>query len=661
MNQAVFRLLGALDVQIDGEPVRLSGPRQRTILTMLLLTPGRTVSVDTLTDAVWPNGAPATARNQIAICVAGLRKVFKDAAGMNDLITTSHPGYAIQLLGHRTDIADFKELVSRAREATRGGQTTEACDLFAEALALWRGRALDGVIGQRIEEEAVRLEEMRLDVYEEYAGLRLQFRRPQPLITELTTLVREYPLRERARAHLMLAHYRAGRRAEALAVFREGRDLMVKELGIEPGPALRGLHELVLQDSPELARSATGRTAAPGSGVPAELPAAPVSFTGRTAELAALDRMLDDRPGQATLAVAVISGAPGIGKTALAVQWADRVAERFPDGQLFTDLRGYDDRNALVSPFTTLDRFLRALGVPASRIPADLGGRAALFRSVLDGKRVLIVLDNARSYHQIQPLMPGNGRCCVLITGRERIEGAISHYDVLHVGLNAMGPTEASGLLAKLAGESRIRLDPAAAFRIGTLCDRLPLALQIAAARLVSKPHWSPRRLAGRLEDPERRLDELSPGEGGVRAGLRLSYQVLPTAGRRLFRRLGLLSTPDFAPWAGAAVLDTNPVDAENLIERLVDARLLEVVPGPHPVTRYRFKDLTRLFALECALREESEEERAAALERVHGRGAVPATEPGWQQHQGQGRSVVFGPVRPFPLWSGSDIVSRTG
>ncbi|WP_184579954.1 AfsR/SARP family transcriptional regulator [Streptomyces zagrosensis] len=631
MKQAVFRLLGPLDVRIDGEPVKLGGPRHRTILSMLLLTPGQTVSVDALTEAVWPSGAPATARNQIAICVAGLRKLFKDAAGEGELITTSHPGYVINTLEHLLDITGYENLVSRAREALRKGQTAEACDLFAEALALWRGRALDGVTGQRIEEEVTRLEETHLDVCEEHAGLRLQLYGPQPLIAELTTLVTEHPLRERARAHLILAHYRAGRRAEALEVFREGRDLMVRQLGIEPGPALRGLHDLVLQDAPELGGPTADPHATPPGQVPAELPAAPASFTGRVAELAALNRMLDERAGRVPLAVAAISGVAGIGKTALAIHWAERVAERFPDGQLFADLHGFDERNALISPFATLDRFLRALGVPASRIPADLVGRSALFRSVLDGKRVLIVLDNVRSFHQIRPLMPGNGRCCVVITDRERIEDLITHYTVLQIGLNAMAPAEAPLLLAKLAGEGRIGSDPAAALRLGELCDRLPLALQIAGARLVSKPHWSVQHLTNRLVDPARRMNELSPGQGGVRAGFGLSYRALPAAGRRLFRRLGLLSTSDFESWASAAVLDTDQVDAESLMERLVDARLVEVGPGSDPHTmRYRFQDLMRIFARERAEAEESAEERRAVLERyqqrlaeVRGRGVA--------------------------------------
>ncbi|MDH6626482.1 DNA-binding SARP family transcriptional activator [Streptomyces sp. LBL] len=628
----------------------MGGPRQRTILTMLLLAPNRVVSVDNLIDAVWPQGAPNTARNQVAICVANLRKVFKDTAGVDDLIVTSHPGYILNSLEHRIDVVDFEERVAQARDVARGGRIAEACDLFAEALALWRGSALDGVTGSRVEEEAVRLNEVRLDVYEEQASLQLQLGRHQALTAEFSALVKEHPLREQARAHLMLAHYRSGRRAEALAVFQEGREVLVEELGIEPGPALQALHELVLLDSPELTQPSVNPAPAPASNVPRQLPVQSASFTGRASELRSLDRMLDERLGQSPLTVAAISGVGGVGKTALAIHWANQVAARFPDGQLFTDLRGYDEKDAPVPPSTVLDRLLRSLGVPGPQIPADPGERAALYRSVLDGKRTLIVLDNARSFQQISPLLPGSGRCCVLITSRDMIDDLLGDYAVLQIGLNVMAPEEATALLAEVAGESRIGADPGATARLGSLCDRLPLALRIAGARLAARPHWSVRNLVSRLENQRRRLDELSPGEGGVRAGFRLSYRDLPPEAQRLYRRLGLLTAPDFAAWVGAALLDTpDPVDAEILIEKLVDAQLLEVAASPGPATRYRFQDLLRLYAWECAQAEESEEERRAAVERAFS-GWLMLADAARQRTNGGNPSLAYGPVRPFPL-----------
>ncbi|MFB6613154.1 BTAD domain-containing putative transcriptional regulator [Streptomyces sp. NPDC056367] len=656
MREVLFGLLGPLDVQIDGVSVQLGGARQRTLLAVLLLSPGRIVSVDSLIDAVWPSGAPTTARNQIAICVARLRKVFRAAtapAGSGEtapLITTSHPGYVLNPLEHRIDAVAFDDAVRRARELVRSGRNDEACDAYAGALSLWRGRALEGVTGPRVEQEAARLEELRLDVHEEYAGLRLQLGRHRALIPELSALVRENPLREQARAHLMLAQYRSGRRAAALEVFREGRALLVGELGIEPGPVLQDMHDLVLSDSPEPAGPPADTV--PAAHVPAQLPAASASFTGRAGELDALDRMLDERLGQSPLTVAAISGIAGVGKTALAVQWANRIAARFPDGQLFSDLRGYDETYEPVSPATTLDRFLRDLGVPAARIPADPGDRAALYRSVLGGKRVLIVLDNVRSFRQVRPLLPGNGRCCVLITSRDLMDDLIGDYAVLRVGLNAMSPSEATALLAEVAGADRITVDPGATERLGELCDRLPLALRIAGSRLAAKPHWSVRSLVTRLEDQRRRLDELSPGEGGVRAGFRLSYRDLAPDARRLYRRLGLLGVPDFAAWAGAALVDTDPAHAEDLMEQLVDTQLLEVAPSCGPATRYRLQDLLRLFAWERAQEEESEEERTAALERAYG-GWLHLADTARERTYGGAHAMAYGRVKPYPLPDG--------
>ncbi|MEU8542150.1 BTAD domain-containing putative transcriptional regulator [Streptomyces sp. NPDC048717] len=638
-----------MDVQIDGASVHLGGARQRTVLTMLLLSSGRIVSVDSLTEAVWPAGAPTTARNQIAICIAGLRKVFKEMAS---LIVTSHPGYVLNPVGHRIDAIAFEEAVRQARELARSGKNSEACDRYAEALSFWRGRALDGVAGPRVEQEAARLEEQRLDVHEEYAGLRLQLGRHRALVPELHSLVQANPLREQARAHLMLAQYRSGRRAEALAIFREGRRLLVDELGIEPGPVLQGLHDLVLSDSPELTQPPADLAPPPAPHIAAQLPAASASFTGRARELGALDRMLDERLGQSPLAMAAISGIGGVGKTALANQWANQIAARFPDGQLFTDLRGYDEAYKPVSPAVTLDRFLRDLGVPAPQIPADPGDRAALYRSVLGGKRVLIVLDNARSFRQVQPLLPGNGRCCVIITGRDLMDDLIGDYAVLRISLNTMSAQEATALLVGVAGSERIAANPGATERLGELCDRLPLALRIAGARLVAKPHWSVRSLVTRLEDQRRRLDELSPGQGGVRAGFRLSYRDLSPPARMLYRRLGLLSVPDFASWVGAALIDAGPdgiTDAEDLIEQLVDAQLLEVVGSSGPATRYRFQDLLRLFAWECAHAEESPKERTAALERAYS-GWLHLADAARERTYGGTHEVSYGRATSLPL-----------
>ncbi|MEW2075168.1 BTAD domain-containing putative transcriptional regulator [Streptomyces sp. NPDC012403] len=648
MLQVVFRILGPLDISAGEQPIVLTGARQRTIMSMLLLAPDRIVSVDTLADAVWNGSPPQTARNQIAICVSALRKTLKAAAGVDDLLVTSHPGYMLFTGDHRIDAVEFEERVALGREAARSGRLEEACARFDEAIAMWRGPALDGIAAQRVEAEAARLAEMRLDVYEEYMGLRLELGQHRAVSGELAAFVREHPLREQAIAHLMLAQYRSGQRAAAMETYREGRRLLADELGIDPGPVLQELHEQILADSPRLIPAANAVASAPSPTVPAHLPSSVASFTGRNAELATLDRLLDFLDGPA-LPVGSITGIGGVGKTALAVRWAHQVVGRFPDGQLFADMRGYDEE-APRRPSAVLDRFLRALGVPGPEVPTDPHERAALFRSVLDGQRVLIVLDNARSFRQIHPLLPGSGRCCVLVTSRDPMGGALAgDYAFVPLRLDVLGQDESIALLAKVAADGRLGADPVAAARLSALCDRLPLALRIAAARLAAKPHWSVRTLVSRLEDQHRRLDELSPDERGVRAGLRLSYRDLPATTARMFRLLGFLNVPDFAPWAGAALLDVDPRDAEDLIEELVDAQMLVPLSTTTGHVRYRFQDLPRLFAREVALAEDSEDERRAALQRAAGAWLGLASEAHRKLYGGD-YTITHGPARPQSL-----------
>lgn len=650
MGQLTFRVLGPLTVQAGEVSVNVGGRRQRTVLSALLMSRNRVVSVDSLIDAVWPGGGPATARNQIAICVAGLRKVFGEQAGCTDLISTSHPGYILNSHGHYIDAADFEERVRQARDQARSGQAVAACELINDALALWRGPAFDGLDRGGFAEEADRLRSVRLSAYEDYADLQLKLGRHRTLIPELTAHVREHPLREQARAQLVLAYYRAGRRADALAVFREGRDLMVRELGIEPGPALQALHNLVLQDSPTLTPPPTNPTPAQHTGTPAQLPVQPASFTGRTGVLRRLDGMLDERLGHSPLTVGVISGVSGVGKTALAVHWANQVVSRFPDGQFYVDLRGFHEE-APVSAKAVLDQFLRGLGVHTAQIPADTGERAALYRSLLGGRRVLIILDNARDAEQVRPLLPGNGRCCVLITSRHPMTDLLGDYAVIQVPLQVMTPDEAESLLAEIAGPERIAAHPDATADLAALCDRLPLALRIAGARLAAKPYWSVPDLVRRLRDQRRRLDELSLGDRGIRAGFRLSYRELSPQARRLYRLVGLLAMPTFAGWVASSLLGSDCDGAEMLVEELLDAQLLEVISIDASLgVRYRCPDLLRVFAWERACAEESEEERTAALKRVYA-AYLQLSDAAHQREYGGDRPSEYGTplLRPLP------------
>ncbi|MFD6416127.1 BTAD domain-containing putative transcriptional regulator [Streptomyces sp. NPDC060194] len=614
-------MLGPLLVQADGATVRIKGRRQSTVLAMLLLSADRIVSVDTLVDAVWPECPPATARNQIAICVATLRKTFKET-GEDGLLLTSPPGYVLSSGEHRIDVVEFHQAAERGRDAARHGRAEDACALLEEALSTWRGAALDELSGERIEAEAARLEQLRLDLVEERAGLMLELGRHRVLTGELGELVARHPLREQCREHLMLALYRSGQRAEALDVFRQGRRLLNEELGIDPGPALQQLHDLILRDSPELSRPPAAQpppaVTVSERTVPAQLPADVQRFTGRQPELAALDRLLNEPYLRHAPTLATIAGVGGVGKTALAVHWASQAAERFPDGQLFADLRGFDEETAPVSPAAVLDRFLRALGTPAPQIPEESDERAALFRSLLSTRKMLIVLDNVRSFAQLRPLLPGGGRSVVIATGREALDDVTDDYTALRLRLRVLPPAEATTLLTKIAGADRFGSDPVALEQLSALCDCLPLALRIAGARLAAKPGLSVRGLVERLRDQRRRLDELSPEGGGVRAGFRLTYRDLSPEAARMYRRLGLLRTPDFAAWAAAATVETTVWQAEELLDQLVDAQLLEAVePVAGRAARYRFQDLLQLFARERAEADESADDCDAALERT--------------------------------------------
>lgn len=656
-----FRILGPLAVT-DGESrVPVGGARQRTILALLLLSPDRVVSVDTMVDVVWHGRPPATARTQIAICIAALRKTFRAQGVDEEIIATAHPGYQLNTTGHDIDVVDFGRLVQEAELAAGEGRTAESAHAYAQALGLWRGPALTGVTGQLVEDEAGRLEEFRLNVSDDSTLVQLELGRHQELVPELAAVVREHPLRERTRHHLMLAQYRSGRRAEALETFRDARRHFIDELGLEPGPDLQELHDAILADDPSLAvvtaepvNPSRERTATSEDVViiPSELPPDVAGFAGRAAELAALDTLMTGTREENVTPVGLITGVAGVGKTGLAMRWAHRVADRFPDGKLFADLRAYDEHYEATATTEVLGRLLRSLGVPSQQIPAGPEERASLYRSVLASRSVLIVLDNVRTLAQIRPLLPGSGKCCVLVTSREQL-GLVTSPQRARVHLGALSEPEALQLLGHVVGTGRIAAMHADAVRLTELCDRLPLALRIAAARLASKPHWTVRHLVARLSDERRRLDELSQGESQVRAGFALSYRYLPPEAAKLYRRIGLLEAPDFTAWVGGALLDIDVLEAERLIEHLVDAQFLEVIGiDATGQLRYRFQSLLRLYARERAQDEECEADRVAACERVF-RTCLTIAEEAHRREYGGHFSIVHSDVPRRPIDSG--------
>ncbi|HEU5156829.1 MAG TPA: BTAD domain-containing putative transcriptional regulator [Streptosporangiaceae bacterium] len=620
-----IRLLGPVELWDGGGPVPV-GPRARVVLATLAINAGQVVSMHRLIAAVWPGEPPATAVTQIHVCVSALRRALTGlgVAAARDLIVTVPPGYLLRAGPGEIDVLEFEQGLSEARAAADDGDPRRAASLLREALGLWRGPALEGFPGLAV--EATRLEERRLAALEERAEADLALGRAVDLVPELTALVAEHPLRERLRALLMRALHRAGRRSEALDVYQDARRTLIDELGLEPGPDLRRAQQAVLADA-ETAGHAAGRgPGQPAGAVPAgqggqggpaggrsALPPDIADFTGRRKQVAqAIDAITGLPQPRDAVPIVAITGRAGVGKTTLAVHVAHRLRGQF-DARLYVGLDGAGPAPA--DPAEVLGRLLRRLGVDGAAIPDDPADRAESYRARLDGAHVLIVLDNAADERQIRPLLPGSPTCAVIVTSRRHLTGLPG---AVHVELDSFDPAQATELLARVAGMDRVAAEPAAGERISALCDRLPLALRIAAARLAAKPHWSLQRLARRLADEHRRLDELTHADLEVRGSIGLSHQGLSPPAQRAFRLLGLLDAPDFAVWAAAALMDVPQAEAEEQVEELIDARLLEVAGRDETgQTRYRFHDLVRVYARECAAVAEPAAESRAALRRA--------------------------------------------
>ncbi|MEU5126736.1 AfsR/SARP family transcriptional regulator [Streptomyces mobaraensis] len=662
-----FQVLGPLKVSADGRPLLLRSARQRAVLVLLLLTPGRPVSVEALAEAVWHGDPPATARNQIAICVSALRKTFRDEAGVDDLIETLLPGYVLHSEGHYVDVADLYESAAAARAAVEAGNAAEAAARFEHALALCSGPVLDGVDGGALSGTAGRITELRTNLIEEYATLRLGQGHYRSAVECLAPVVAEHPLRENARAILMRAYHLSGRRSEALDCYREGRRVLVAELGVEPGPELREAHREVLEDdgwtaavpgavTPDAAPD-TAHDAAPTSvpvpvAVRRRMPLPPEPFVGREAELRLLERLVPMAPGRtsgATAGVVAIRGPAGVGKSALALHWADRAAEHFPDGRLYLDLGDPRGPGGHGPAEAALEQALRALGIPGTSVPADPVDRAALYHAALDGRRLLVVLDDARSLEQIRPLLPGRGPARALVTSRDPLHGLAGTADAVRVDLDVMSRAECLDLLAATIGEHRVAAEPDAAERLVDLCDRLPLALRVIATRLLSDHRWSLRQMAARVEDRRERVSTLSPGESGVRSSVWLGYRALPMRAARLYRQLSMLDVPDFPSWIGVPVLGVTPEVSERLLHQLVGARLLDVRPAHGGTNRFRFQEVMRRFARERCLAEDDEQEREQTLERVLN-AVLSVVYAAQEQLYGRGETPHSCPQSPEPV-----------
>jgi DNA-binding SARP family transcriptional activator len=630
-----FRLLGPLEVLVGDDWRAIGAPKWRSVLAALLIYPGQIVSADTLISEVWGDEPPARATNLVSIYVLRLRRLIGDAD--NAVLVTRAPGYQLRVSATETDALLFEALVRDGRRAYGAGDPQAAAGLLTEALGLWHGRPLADVPPTPlVEAEAERLSELRLGAAELRITAELALDGHDQAVAELRRLLADHPLREGLWLLLMRALDGAGRHAEALEVYGQAREAISAQLGVDPGAELRQLHaELLAKDTaapagiisagtvttrsrpggaePGRRTSVGSSSAAPAEDElhrvrhvppPAQLPAAVTDFTGREEQVQHLCDLLAEASAAATIdpgavRIAVVAGAGGLGKTSLAVHAAHQVRGQFPDGQLYVDLLGATP--APLPPADVLARFLRDLGVDGRDVPVDEAERAARYRSTLAGRRVLVVLDNARDAAQVRPLLPGTASSAVLVTTRSRMPDLAS---TKLVDLNVLEDEEALALFTKMVGKERAAAEPEATADLLLACAGLPLAIRICAARLATRSGWTIRTMAGRLGDTRRRLDELKVGDLAVRASFQVSFASLPDTAdpqgidpARAFCLLGLWHGSSISAVAAAALFGTPEHLAEDALEILVDAHLLECTAED----RYRFHDLLRVYAAERA------------------------------------------------------------
>jgi DNA-binding SARP family transcriptional activator/tetratricopeptide (TPR) repeat protein len=596
-------VLGPLRVHRDGQVVDLTSPTRRRLLGVLALHVGQTVPYPHLVDVLWGDDPPTGCLNQLHRHAGRLAALL----GSADAVVRSGGGYRLEPTGVDLDLARFDELVERAR----GSRSAE--ELLARALRWWRGPALADLGPGLVDHPAaVAAGQRRIDATLTYADLAITGGRYRAAVDRVHDVLPAEPLHEGLHARLMLALAGEGQQAAALRVYTDLRERLADELAIEPGPELRAAHLRVLRQNVVAVPSAG--TARPPA--PAQLPADVATFTGRLGYLRRLDALLprDGRPA-ATVVISAIAGTAGIGKTALAVHWAHRVADRFPDGQLYVDLRGFDESGSPLRPDEAVRGFLDALGVPQQQIPADLPAQAALYRSLLVGRRLLVVLDNARDVDQVRPLLPGAPDCVAVVTSRNQLTGLVAAAGAHAVTLDLLSDTEARQLLGRRLGTRRVAAEPEAVDEIIARCAQLPLALAVVAARAAAHPTFPLEALAAELRDAHGDLDALASGDlaTDVRAVFSWSYRTLGPAAARLFRLLGLHPGPDVTARAAASLAGEPVAAVRPALAELARAHMVtEGVPG-----RFTLHDLLRSYAAELARTVDTDADRRAARHRM--------------------------------------------
>ncbi|MEV0029478.1 BTAD domain-containing putative transcriptional regulator [Nocardia sp. NPDC050793] len=653
-----FRVLGAVEITVNGVALTGAAPRHRAVLGYLLLHAGQVLSAERITDAMWGAHPPDTARSQIHAAITAIRRVLRQAGAAELLQTRGAAGYVLSPGAGQLDLTEFTDSVALG-QADVAMDPREAVRTLRAALALWQGEAFADVSADYVTSARIRLHEKRLGAMERLFELELALGRHEEILDELVANAAAEPLRERLHAHLVLALYRSGRQADALGAARAFRVALADGQGLDPGRTFVALEQAVLQDDPGLSlppmlpvtpaeSRAAGIPAEPvgadirrpvdvsphggntielhraetpslGSHRPDFLPYDIPDFAGRADEL---DQLIGRGPGDGPLVnIVVLDGMAGIGKTTLAIHTAHRLGDRCPDGRLFIDLQGRTPGGHPVEPGAALEILLRQLGVPAERIPMPDAERGALWRAELAARAVVVVLDNAVDADQIRPLLPGASPSLLLITSRRRLvdlDGARS------ISLDPLPAGDAVVLFGRIVG-ARADAEPVAVLDVLQLCGFLPLAVRIAAARLHHRPRWSVEYLADRLRDERRRLAELATADRGVAAAFTLSYEQLTPAKQRMFRLLGLHPGRDVEPHAAAALADISVYEAEDHLEDLLDAHML----AQHEAGRYTFHDLLREFAHGTATIAEDTDARRAATARLfehylyHARAAV--------------------------------------
>jgi DNA-binding SARP family transcriptional activator/DNA-binding XRE family transcriptional regulator len=604
-------VLGRLELHRGAQPVETGPLKQRSLLALLALQPNRVVQHDEIVDMLWGARPPDSVQNLVHTYVSRLRKV---TGGQPGPISSARGGYRLTLGPEQLDLLRFDELIARAGEA-RQADPEQALALYEQALRLWRGPALVDLPDRiRHHPAATALGGRRIAAALAHADTALGLGRHEDVAAQLRELVHEEPLHEGLHARLMLGLAGSGQQAAALRLFADIRGRLAEDLGIEPGSEMVAAHLRIIRN--EVVTAGGPVPAALSHPVPAQLPADIGGFTGREYHLGRLNAVLRKRnsANNTAVVIAALTGTAGVGKTALALHWAHRVREEFPDGQLYVNLRGYAS-DSPVRPLEALTRFLHALGLPAERVPADEEEAVGLYRTVLADRRALVLLDNAASADQVRPLLPGSPGCLVLVTSRDRLAGLTATEGAHRLTLDVLDPEEANALLRRMIPDERADEDPNAVTDLAEACAYLPLALRIVAANLASLQHTSIGDYTDELRKRGRLTELVVEGddEGAVRAAFDLSYDSLQPEARRLFRRLGLVPGVDFTADVAGALLDLEPAEARRWMGQLAVANLV----GEHAAGRYQFHDLLREYAADRARTEDGAEAMQAATDRL--------------------------------------------